>query len=82
LRKFTYFCSVFKSRQSDVQKSEESVRLAREGRKVGARTNTDLLDAEADLYRSQAGAVTAQLGAIEALINLELSTGQALYHFQ
>jgi outer membrane protein TolC len=82
LRKFKYFCSVFKSRQNDVQKSEESVRLAREGRKVGARTNTDLLDAEADLYRSQAGAVTAQLGAIEALINLELSTGQALYHFQ
>lgn len=82
LRKFKYFCSVYKSRQSDVQKSEESVRLAQEGRKVGARTNTDLLDAEADLYRSQAGAITAQLGAIEALINLELSTGQALYNFQ
>jgi outer membrane protein TolC len=80
-RKFKYFCSVYKARQSDVVKSQESVRLAREGRKVGARTNTDLLDAEAELFRSEAGAVTAQLGAIEALINLELSTGQALYNF-
>ncbi len=82
LRKFKYFCSVFKSRQEDVSKTQESVRLAREGRKVGARTNTDLLDAEAELYRAEAGAVVAQLGAIEALINLELSTGQMLYKFE
>lgn len=81
-RKFKYFCSVYKARQNDVLKSQESVRLAREGRKVGARTNTDLLDAEAELFRAEAGAVTAQLGAIEALINLELSTGQSLYKFE
>lgn len=81
-RKFKYFCSVYKARQGDVAKTQESVRLAREGRKVGARTNSDLLDAEAELFRAEAGAVTAQLGAIEALINLELSTGQALYNFE
>lgn len=81
-RKFKYFCSVYKARTNDVSKSQESVRLAREGRKVGARTNTDLLDAEAELYRAEAGVVTAQLGAVEALINLELSTGQNLYRFE
>ena len=81
-RKFKYFCSVYKARQNDVTKSRESVRLAQEGRKVGARTNTDLLDAEAELYRAEAGAVTAQMGAIEALINLELSQGRALYSFE
>ena len=80
-RKYKYFCSVFKARQSDIGKAKEAVRLAKEGRRVGSRTNTDLLDAETDLFRSQAGAVNAQIGVIEALINLELATGQKLYEF-
>jgi outer membrane protein TolC len=77
-RKYLYFVNVYRSRLSDIEKSKESVRLAREGRRVGARTNTDFLDAEAELYRAQAGAVNAQIGSIEALINLELATGQQL----
>lgn len=80
-RKFLYFCNVYTSRLGDVQKAHESVRLARAGRKVGARTNTELLDAEADLNRAEAGKVNAQLGAIEALLNLELATGRSLYNF-
>lgn len=80
-RKYNYFASLYKSRTNDIAKSKESVRLAHEGRRVGARTNTDLLDAEADLYKSQAGAVNAQLGAIEALINLQTSIGQKIYNF-
>lgn len=80
-RKYKYFISVFHARQNDIGKAKESVRLAREGRKVGARTNTDLLDAESELYRAEAGAITAQMGAIEALINVELSLGQPLYKF-
>jgi outer membrane protein TolC len=80
-RKFNYFTNLYKARNNDIAKSKESVRLAREGRRVGARTNTDLLDAEADLYKSQAGAVNAQLGAIEALINLQTSIGQKIYNF-
>lgn len=80
-RKFVYFCSVYKSRLSDVEKSTESVRLAREGRKVGARTNTELLDAETELFRARAGVVNAQLGAIEALVNLELATGKEIHKF-
>jgi outer membrane protein TolC len=80
-RKFVYFCSVYRSRVSDVEKSTESVRLAREGRKVGARTNSELLDAETELFRARAGVVNAQLGAIEALVNLELATGKEIHHF-
>ncbi|MCK6599201.1 MAG: TolC family protein [Bdellovibrionaceae bacterium] len=80
-RKFKYFCSVYKSRSNDVIRSEEAVRLAKEGRKAGLRTSTDLLDAESDLFRSRAGQVTAQIGAIEALINLELVSGQKIYDF-
>lgn len=74
-RKYNYFLSLYKARNNDIAKAKESVRLAKEGRRVGARTNTDLLDAEADLYKSQAGAVNAQLGAIEELINLQTTIG-------
>ncbi|ASD63794.1 TolC family protein [Bdellovibrio bacteriovorus] len=80
-KKFLYYCKVYEARLNDISKSEESVRLAREGQKVGARTNTDVLDAEAELYRARAGAVNAQVGAIEAIVNLELSTGQQLVNF-
>lgn len=80
-RKYNYYANLYRARVNDIAKSKESVRLAREGQRVGARTNTDLLDAEADLYRSQAGAVNAQLGAIEALVNLQTSIGQKVYNF-
>ena len=77
-RKLLYFSSVYRSKMSDIDRSKEAVRLAREGRRVGVRTNTELLDAEIDLFRSQAGAVNAQLGALEAKISLELATGQRI----
>lgn len=80
-RKYKYYSSLYKARMNDISRSKESVRLAREGQRVGARTNSDLLDAEADLYKSQAGAVNAQLGAIESLINLQTAIGQKIYTF-
>lgn len=80
-RKFNYFLDVYRARKADIERANESVRLAKEGRKVGTRTNTDLLDAEADLYRSEAGAINAQVNSIEALINYELATGQQIYNF-
>lgn len=81
-RKFLYNYSVYRSRESDIKKSTETVRLAREGRRVGARTTTDMLDAETELFRARAGLVNAQIGTVEALINLELATGQKLYDFE
>lgn len=80
-RKYKYFCSVYKSRLNDAARSQEAVRLAKEGRRAGVRTSSELLDAESDLFRSRAGQVNAQIGAIEALINLELVSGQKLYEF-
>jgi outer membrane protein TolC len=80
-RKYLYFGTVFKSRQNDVVKAEESVRLARQGKRVGTRTDTDLLDAEGELFRARAGLVNAQMGAMESLVNLELTTGNKLLNF-
>lgn len=81
-KKYLYYCAVYDSRISDIVKSEESVRLSQEGLKAGVRTNTDVLDAEAELYRAKAGALNAQMGAIEAILNLELSTGKKLTQWE
>ncbi len=75
-------CRIYRARMEDIKRSEESVRLAKAGRKAGARTETDILDAEVDLYRSRAGAVRAQLAAVEALINLQMAEGRRYVDFQ
>ncbi|MGZ3772130.1 MAG: TolC family protein [Bdellovibrio sp.] len=81
-RKYIYYCNVYESSLDNIAKSEESVRLAKEGQRVGARTNTDVLDAEAELYRAKAGALNAQVGSIEAILNLELSLGKKIIEFR
>lgn len=80
-RKFIYYCNVYKSRLADVEKATESVRLAKEAIKVGSKTNTDLLDAESELFHAKAGVVNSQIGSIESLINLELALGEKLTEF-
>lgn len=80
-RKFIYYCSVYRSRARDVVKATEAVRLAKAGRRAGTRTNTELLDAELDLFRAMAGKVNSQLGAVEALSNLEMATGENLFPY-
>jgi outer membrane protein TolC len=62
----------------DVQRSEESVRLAKLEQKAGTRTSTEVLDAELDLFRSKAGVVNAQSSAAEAEIRLESAMGRKL----
>lgn len=78
-RKLNYFKTVYDARVVDIDKSTESIRLAKEGRHAGTRTSTELLDAELDLFHSRAGMVNAQIGVVESLINLELATGQPIY---
>lgn len=80
-RKFLYFCNVTLARENDIQRSEEAVRLAKAGQKAGVRTSTEFLDAEVDLFRSKAALVYAQLGAIEALTQIELATGLTLFKY-
>lgn len=77
-RKFLYQCAVYRARLGDVDKANESVRLAKAGRKAGVRTNAELLDAEVDLFRARAGVVNAQMGAVEAFLNLEMASGRDL----
>lgn len=68
----------YKSKQLDVSRSEESVRLAEDEARAGTRTSTEVLDAELDLFRSRAGVVNAQVNAAESLINLELALGRTI----
>ena len=77
-RKLHYYSNLSMTRRGDVSKSEESLRLAKVGQKEGTRTTTDLLDAEAELFRSKANEINAQIGAIESLINFEIATGQKI----
>ena len=75
-RRLAYSSELFRAKMEDVDKSKESVRLAQLGEKAGTRTSTEVLDAELDSFRAAAGAVSAQMDAAEALINLELALGQ------
>jgi outer membrane protein TolC len=75
-RRCLYSANLYSAKTSDVAKAQESVRLSRDGYKAGARTNTEVLDAEFDLFRARAGVVNSQLNYSEALINLELALGK------
>ncbi len=77
-RKFYYSVSLYKARLRSLAQHEESVRLAGVAVKSGARTHTEMLDAELDLFRSRGGLVRAQADAIEALGQLELAVGHKL----
>ena len=77
-RKYLYNTSLYRARKRSLESAEESVRLAQLGYGAGTRTNTDILDAELDLFRARAGVVRAQLDAAEALINLELAIGKKI----
>ncbi len=68
----------YKSKTLNVSRAQESVRLAHEGYRAGTRTNSEVLDAELDLFRARAGVVSTQLGAEEALINLESVLGRKI----
>jgi outer membrane protein TolC len=81
-RKLAYYGSLYKAKSTDIERSEEALRLAKAGRKVGVRTNTDILDAQAEVNRSKVARINSQLGTIESLVNLELSLGKKLYSFE
>lgn len=80
-RRYAYNASLYQARLRAVDSARESVRLARLGYNEGTRTNTDVLDAELDLFRARAGVVRAQVDAAEALINAELALGHHLNAF-
>jgi len=75
-RRYKYSVKLYQAKLADVEKAQESVRLASLGQKAGTRTTTEVLDAELDSFRASAGVVSAQMDAAEALINLELTQGK------
>jgi outer membrane protein TolC len=78
-KKFFYNVSLYQARVKTLEQSQESVRLSMAGAKAGTRTNTEVLDAELDLFRARAGIIRAQSDAIEALNELELAVGYPLW---
>ncbi len=77
-RRFETASVNYKAKTLNVSRAQESVRLAQEGYRAGTRTNSEVLDAELDLFRSRAGVVSTQLSAEEALINLESAIGRKI----
>ncbi|WP_413585309.1 TolC family protein [Bdellovibrio sp. HCB274] len=77
-RRYMYSAALYKAKTVDVEKAQESVRLATQSFKAGTRTSSEVLDAELDLFRARAGLVNAQVNASEALVNLELALGKEL----
>lgn len=77
-RRYLYSASLYQAKLVDVEKAQESVRLATQSFKAGTRTSSEVLDAELDLFRARAGVVNAQVNAAEALVNLELALGKEL----
>jgi outer membrane protein TolC len=77
-RRYGVGFELYKTAAADIQKSEESVRMAREGFQQGVRTVSEQLDAQSDLFRARANEVNARLMSAEALLGMELATGQNL----
>ncbi len=75
-RRFTYFVALYEARKRSVRKSDESVRLATAAVQAGLKTHSEVLDAELELFRARAGVIRAQLGALEAWIQIELASGK------
>jgi outer membrane protein TolC len=67
-RRFLYNSALYRARLRTIEKSQESVRLAKLGLRAGTSTNSEVLDAELDLFRARAGVVRAQADAAEALL--------------
>ena len=77
-RRYRYNLERYRARVDDVSRASESVRLARVGFKAGTQTNTDVLDAEQDLFNARSNQIQAQYGALESLVKFELALGRTV----
>ena len=69
---------LYHARVRNIERAAESLRLAQLGLRQGTQTNLNVLEAESDLYNSRAGAIQAQLDAVEAWVRLEIALGRGL----
>lgn len=77
-RKLRYSQYLFRAKERAVELAKEELRLARLGYNAGTRTSTDVLDAQVDLFRAQAGRLRAQIDNIEAQGRLESIFGRSI----
>lgn len=77
-KRYLTYSNIYKAKVLNVSKAQESVRLVTQSYKLGARTNSEVLDAELDLFKARAGVVSSQLSAEESLIQLENVVGRNL----
>jgi len=77
-KRYLYSATLYNAKKADLERDQETVRLADAGFKAGVRTTTEVLDAELDLFRARAGIVNTQINCIEAKIKLELATGEKI----
>jgi outer membrane protein TolC len=62
----------------NLERSLRSVQLALAGLRSGTQTNTDVLDAELDLFNARAGVIQSQMDALAAQIKFENAIGRNL----
>jgi outer membrane protein TolC len=75
-KRYLYSATLYLAKKADLERAQETVRLAQAGFKAGVRTTTEVLDAELDLFRARAGIVNSQINCTEAKIKLELALGE------
>lgn len=77
-KRYLYSLKLYQAKKTDVERAQETVRLAQVGFKAGVRTSSEVLDSELELFRARAGLVHAEMNGIEAVLKLELTSGITL----
>jgi outer membrane protein TolC len=75
IRKIEVNVKIFQAKKIEVARASEAMRLAQASVKAGVMKQSELLDAELDLFRSQGDVIRAQMAVVEAAVAVELSTG-------
>ncbi len=73
---YRYALSQYLANTDNLERSKKSVQLALTALRYGAQTNTDVLDAELDLFNARAGVIQSQIKALEAQIKFETAIGR------
>jgi len=77
-KRYLYSATLYLAKKADLERAQETVRLAEAGFKAGVRTTTEVLDAELELFKARAGIVHSQMNCTEAKLKLELALGQPI----
>ena len=78
LSDYHFQLSQFMTNTENLERSKRSVQLALSGLRSGTQTNTDVLDAELDLFNARAGVIQSEIKALEAQIKFENAIGRKI----